>query len=125
MSYSELPHLRSNVAGAAAALAPSVAVGTGAGSGATATVAGSDQAGIVTVHTAGTPAAGVLATVTFATPYVVLPNAVSVDAGDIHSASAQLYAVATATTLTISAANVGTLAASQTLALNYVVLGGV
>lgn len=123
MSYSELPHLRSNVAGVGAALAPSVAAGSGAGAGATAAVAGTDQYGVISITTAGTPAAGTLATLTFATPYANSVPTVSVSAGDAHTAVAGLYATSTGTAVTISYAGTAP-AAAQSLKVNYHVIGG-
>lgn len=58
--------------------APGVVVGAAAGAGATAAmVAGStDEAGIISITTNGTPAAGVLATLTFAVAYAAAPKIV-------------------------------------------------
>ena len=123
MSYSDLPHLRSNGYGAANAPKPSVAGGAGAGTGATVSVVGSDEAGTISITTAGTPAAGTLATVTFATPYTVVPSAVLVTAGDTHTAAAELYATVSGTALTISYAGTA-LAAALSLKVYYAVLGG-
>jgi len=103
--------------------APTVAAGAGAGSGATASLAaGTDEHGTVRVVTAGTPAAGTLVTVTFNQPYATTPATVRLAAGDASSAAAQLYATVSTTALTIKYA--GTLAASQTLAIYYSVVGG-
>lgn len=122
MSYTDLPHLRSNAASVANAATPSVAVGSGAGAGATASVAGSDQAGTVSITTAGTPAVGTLVTLTFATPYSVVPS-VSIDAGDTHTAVAALYATVTTTALTIAYAGTAP-AAAQSLKVYYSCIGG-
>jgi hypothetical protein len=124
MAYADIPHLRSTRFSTANAAKPSVAAGAGAGTGATAALTrGGDEAGTITVTTAGTPAIGVLATLTFATPYSVLPSAVSIDAGDVHSAAYEVYATVSGTALTISAA-VAPTAAGQTLTLFYSVIGG-
>src|SRR5690349_18674458 len=124
MSYSDLPHLRSNVAGVAAGIAPSVAGGAAAGTGATVSVVGTDQAGTISITTAGTPsAAATLVTLTFATPYSVVPAAVSVDAGDSHTAAQGLYATVTGTTLTISTTG-SALTSALSLKVYYAVIGG-
>lgn len=122
MSYSELPHLRSNVAGVAANAAPAVAIGAGAGVGAAVTShTGNDQYGTIVLTSAGTPAAGVLATVTFATPYTTVPSVV-VGAGDANAAAAELYATVSATTLTIKSA--AAVAVATGVTVNYHVIGG-
>lgn len=125
MSYSDLPHLRSNAASIARAAKPTVAVGAGAGTGATASLTnGTDQHGAVSVTTGSAGwAAGTLATVTFATPYTVAPYAVSVDAGDANSTKLFLYATVTNTALTLSVATPAT-GASQVFVIYYTLFGG-
>jgi hypothetical protein len=60
-----------------AAGTPGIAAGTGAGTGPTVSVAGSDQAGTISVTTGTTPtAAATIVTITFATAYGVAPKAV-------------------------------------------------
>lgn len=122
MSYSELPTLRGNLASNAKLAKPAVVIGAGAGAGAAVTASsGCDQWGSVTFTSAGTPAAGVLLTVTFGTPYAVAP-VVSIDAADARTAACQLYAVATTTTLTISAN--AAISVGTGCTVNYVVVGG-
>lgn len=124
MAYVDIPHLRSTPDAVTQVVKPSVAAGAGAGVGATVTShTGGDECGQVVVTCAGTPAAGVLATITFATPYTVAPAAVSIDAGDAHSAAASLYATVSKTALTISYAG-SNLVSGNALTLNYAVIGG-
>lgn len=102
--------------------APTVAVGAGAGSGATASVAGTDEFGVVTVNTGTSSAAGTLATVTFNQGFKTAPI-VSIDAGDAVSAAAQLYYTSTTATLVIKTAAIPT-ASTSGLKIAYMNVGG-
>lgn len=102
--------------------APTVVVGAGAGSSATATVAGTDEHGVITVTTGASGAgAGTLATLTFYGAYNTAPT-VSVGFGDQYSAAAEVYYTSTATAVVIKAA--ATPASSQALKITYHAVGG-
>lgn len=125
MSYSDLPHLRSNGASVANKAAPAPTAGAAAGTGATASVAGGDERGVVTVTAAGTPAdTGVFVTVAFATPYAVAPEAVVIQQNDAN-ASLELY-VSAVTTAHFVVSIKGTVAptAADVYKLHYLVVGG-
>lgn len=99
---------------------PSVLKGAGTGTGGSATIAGTDEFGVVTVVTGTTSVAGILATVTFSTPFAVAPT-VFVSCGDADSAAAQVYATSTASTLVIRSV---TPADAKTYKISYWAVGG-
>ena len=125
MSYSNIPHLRSNASSAAMDAAPVAALAAGAGTpGATVTVTGSDERGKVVIHTGSASVAiGAQVTLTFQNAYGNLaPEAVIISPNDQATALLNPYGSATATALTIG---VGTIpAVSTTYTYNYVVVGG-
>jgi hypothetical protein len=106
----------------AAGPTPTAAVGAAAGTGATiSSITGSDESGTITITGGTAPTTGILATITFAAGYTVAPYA-SILPKNAASASIQLYATTTLTTLVINCAVAP--AASQTLAFDYTTIGG-
>lgn len=99
-----------------------VSTGAGAGAGASASV-GKDNAGVLSVSTAGTPAASsVVATIVVATPF---PNGCSVvlyPANAAALAAHALYATGSQTGWTLNSGT-SALTAGQTLLYNYIVVG--
>lgn len=102
--------------------APTVAVGAGAGSGSTATV-GQDNAGVLTITTAGTPAAS--STVVTVTANVGFTNgcAVLLFPANAAALSAPALSATGSTTGWTVTSGTSALTTGQTLEYNYVVIG--
>jgi len=98
--------------------APTVTVGAAAGTGAAAaTVAGTDEFGIVSVTMGTSPTTGVLATVTFAVAYDAVPSIVILQDQDGKATSITYTVTATQLVISVGAAITGN------TKINYMVVG--
>lgn len=99
------------------ATTPTIAAGTGAGTSPTVSIAGTDNAGQITVTTGTSPtAAGTIATVTFAstylnTPYVVISPA-NANAAALYNTT-RVYATSSTSAITLTAGSAALTASTQ------------
>jgi len=121
MSYSTLPHLRSNAASQAQTAAPTKAAGAAAGTSPTIAVTGSDESGVVSITAGTSPATGTLVTLTFQKPYAVAPTAFVVE-NDSQATQLGVYCTVSTTALTIKCRTAGT--QSDVYLINYLLVGG-